>query len=127
MRVHGGTRECRRACHDLDDGRRSFVGGASAPTLSGQIAVPGAKSVGAEAPPTKGFAVSNPGRRSPRRPMARNPACRASLPPIRQRDRLRSRCRNAQEQGYFNALNRKRCGLAPSSPMRRFLSSSYSR
>ena len=28
---------------------------------------------------------------------------------------------------YFNALYRKRCGFAPSSPRRRFLSSSYSR
>ena len=28
---------------------------------------------------------------------------------------------------HFSALNRRRCGFAPSSPMRRFLSSSYSR
>ncbi len=38
--------------------------------------------------------------------------------------------RRAQGSGamlYFNALNRSRCGLAPSSPRRRFLSSSYSR
>ncbi|MGO1070101.1 DUF6053 domain-containing protein [Lysobacter sp. CA199] len=40
----------------LDGAPRSFVGGASAPTLFDQIAAIGKNSVGAEAPPTKDFA-----------------------------------------------------------------------